>query len=62
MTVCEMLKKIHPHVFTKGGDRNSKENIPEWPLCEELDIEIITGVGGDKIQSSSWLIKNIGEK
>ena len=43
--------------FAKGGDRNA-DNIPEKDICDNLNIKIISGVGGDKVQSSSWLIKN----
>lgn len=45
--------------FAKGGDRNSG-NIPESEVkvCKKFNINIINGVGGDKIQSSSWLLKN----
>jgi len=41
--------------FANGGDR-TKENIPEIPVCKELDVTMLWGVGGGKIQSSSWLI------
>jgi len=44
-------------VFANGGDRG-KDNVPEVPLCKELGIEMIWGIGGGKIQSSSDLIKN----
>ena len=45
--------------FAKGGDRNIN-NIPESErkVCQELKIKVIDGVGGDKVQSSSWLLKN----
>jgi len=58
-TVIEMLEVCKPHKFFKGGDRTGKENIPEWATCERLGIEVITGVGGGKIQSSSELVKRI---
>ncbi|MBE0440206.1 MAG: adenylyltransferase/cytidyltransferase family protein [Gammaproteobacteria bacterium] len=35
-TVCEALRLIQPHVFTKGGDRTDYSNIPEWALCQQL--------------------------
>jgi len=38
-----------------GGDQNN-DTIPERPICQELGIELIDGLGG-KIQSSSWLLK-----
>lgn len=64
-TVAESLRTIakkYPTAelfFAKGGDRHSG-NIPENEIrvCKEFNIKIINGVGGDKIQSSSWLIKN----
>ena len=49
--------------FAKGGDRNSA-NIPEQEkeVCRKFNVTIINGVGGDKIQSSSWLLKNANQK
>lgn len=43
--------------FAKGGDRNA-DNIPsqEKTVCDELNITIVNGVGGGKVQSSSWLL------
>lgn len=59
----EMIAKKYPEelYFAKGGDRNSG-NIPnqETEVCKKYDIKVINGVGGDKVQSSSWLIKNAG--
>lgn len=52
-TVCEALRIIRPHVFTKGGDRTDLSNIPEWDVCKELGIEIITDVGSEKAWSST---------
>ena len=54
-SVCESLKKVNPDIFAKGGDRFVNE-IPESPICRELGIDIIDGLG-EKIQSSSDLIK-----
>lgn len=44
--------------FAKGGDRNF-DNLPECEkeVCKKYNIKVINGVGGDKVQSSSWLIK-----
>jgi len=55
-TVCKSLELIKPDIFAKGGDR-ILDNIPEVPVCEKLGIKMVFGVGGGKIQSSSWLIK-----
>lgn len=56
-TVIDALRSIKPNFFTKGGDRFDASTIPEWPVCQEINCEIITGVGGGKIQSSSELVK-----
>jgi D-beta-D-heptose 7-phosphate kinase/D-beta-D-heptose 1-phosphate adenosyltransferase len=62
-TVVESIKMIFNEfgkeyllAFANGGDQNN-DTIPERPICEELGIELIDGLGG-KIQSSSWLLKN----
>ena len=41
--------------FANGGDQNNN-TIPERAICEELNVSLIDGLG-DKIQSSSWLLK-----
>ena len=41
--------------FANGGDQNN-ESIPEVSVCGEKGIELLEGLG-DKIQSSSWLLK-----
>jgi cytidyltransferase-like protein len=60
-TVVETIKDIHRQygeqyqlAFANGGDQNN-DIIPERPICEELGIDLIDGLGG-KIQSSSWLL------
>tara|TARA_R110001583_G_scaffold15109_2_gene62569 strand:+ start:755 stop:1270 length:516 start_codon:yes stop_codon:yes gene_type:complete len=40
--------------FANGGDRTSK-NVPEMSVCKDLDVTMLWGIGGGKIQSSSWL-------
>jgi hypothetical protein len=47
--------KYHQLAFTKGGDQVN-QSIPEVPVCQELGITLLDGLG-DKIQSSSWLLK-----
>ena len=45
-------------VFANGGDR-TKENIPETAVCNELDVALCFGVGGEnKANSSSWILNN----
>ncbi|MSU54269.1 MAG: cytidyltransferase [Candidatus Staskawiczbacteria bacterium] len=60
--VPESLKAVvqkYPgeYIFAKGGDRNF-DNLPESEkkVCQEFNITIINGVGGQKVQSSSWLL------
>ena len=60
-TVREALRRLRPHVFTKGGDRTDVTNIPEWDVCQELNIGVITGVGFDKQWSSSDFLAEWGE-
>ena len=62
-TVCESIRKIaeqygthYDLAFANGGDQNN-DTIPEIPVCKELGVELIDGLG-DKIQSSSWLLKS----
>jgi len=60
-----VLASLHPGeiFFAKGGDRNS-DNIPEseTKACNEFNIKIINGVGGSKVQSSSWLLAKANGK
>ena len=56
-TVIEAIDQIKPSYFTKGGDRTNNSNIPEWEICHQKGCQIITGVGGDKIRSSSELVE-----
>ena len=58
-TVCKTLKSIKPDIFAKGGDR-TLGNIPEREICRKLGIEMVFGVGGGKVQSSSWLLDKYG--
>jgi len=56
-TVRKTLSILNPRptFFCNGGDQNNN-SIPEAKICNELGIELCDGFG-DKIQSSSWLIK-----
>jgi cytidyltransferase-like protein len=56
-TVCKTLETINPRptYFCNGGDQNNN-SIPEAKICDELGIILCDGFG-EKIQSSSWLIK-----
>ncbi len=54
-TVCETLRELKPDIFANGGDRKPV-NTPEGEVCAELGISMAWNVGGEKIQSSSWLV------
>ncbi len=58
-SVCEALETIRPNIFANGGDRESIKDIPEAQLCENLGIKMKFGIGGGKVQSSSWLTGRI---
>ena len=61
-TVCKTIEKIaldfgdaYDLSFANGGDQNNN-TIPERPICDQMGIILVDGLG-DKIQSSSWLLK-----
>ena len=61
-SVVESISKIYDIysddyeiIFGNGGDQFN-DNIPEQSICKKLNIKLIDGLG-EKIQSSSWLIK-----
>ena len=53
-TVCKTIEMLRPQIFAKGGD-STPENVPEQKICDIIGCNIIYDVGGNKIQSSSWL-------
>jgi cytidyltransferase-like protein len=56
-TVIGAIELLKPKFFTKGGDRLDATTIPEWQICQEVKCQIVTGVGGEKVQSSSTLVE-----
>ena len=58
-TVCEAIYRHKPTYFANGGDRG-RSNTPEQSVCEDLGVELLWGVGGDKkLASSSDLVENV---
>ena len=62
-TVCDTIRHISEKfgkefdlAFANGGDQ-SNETIPEVPVCKDLGITLVDGLG-EKIQSSSWLLES----
>jgi D-beta-D-heptose 7-phosphate kinase/D-beta-D-heptose 1-phosphate adenosyltransferase len=61
-TVRKSIEKIvndhnddYDFIFANGGDQDN-QSIPEAEICNELGVKLLDGLG-DKIQSSSWLLK-----
>ena len=53
--LADKFSSAYELYFANGGDQNN-ESIPEAPVCREKGIGLLEGLG-DKIQSSSWLLK-----
>ncbi|MDC6466068.1 adenylyltransferase/cytidyltransferase family protein [Flavobacteriaceae bacterium] len=53
--IYSIYSKDYDLFFANGGDQNNK-SIPELNICKQLGVDLVDGLG-DKIQSSSWLIK-----
>ncbi len=61
--VCKTIEKIaldfgatYELSFANGGDQNNN-TIPERPICDQMGINLVDSLG-DKIKSSSWLLKS----
>ena len=53
--VCKLYSNENFNIyFANGGDRG-KGNVPELDVCKDLNVVMLWGIGGGKIQSSSWL-------
>lgn len=61
-TAINAIETYRPNYFANGGDRG-KTNTPEQAICDKLGVEMLWQIGGgDKPQSSSWLVKNAIEQ
>lgn len=59
-SVAGLIRLLRPDIFAKGGDRTEENMDPEEKAaCAEVGCQIVYGVGGDKVQSSSWLVSNL---
>jgi len=61
MSVSRELTMLRPDIFANGGDRTG-ENILESDTCKRLSIETVFAVGGEKVQSSSELVRKVNGK
>lgn len=55
--IWTMFNRTFNIVFANGGDQTN-ESIPESETCDFLNIKMIDGLG-KKVQSSSWLLKQL---
>lgn len=55
--VCRTLFMLKPDIFASGCDENHPDAVKEKVVCDELGIKVVYNVGGDKIQSSSNILK-----
>ena len=56
-SVCKTLEMIRPDIFANGGDRKNETDLLEAHTCRSIGCEMVFGVGGGKIQSSSILVE-----
>ncbi len=60
-SISQSLTQVKPDIFANGGDRHQEE-IPEAKVCQAYNIKMVDNVGGQKIRSSSSLIKEASQK
>ena len=67
-TVIETLRSLFEDlsnkisIFANGGDRKSREDVPEFTICQQYGVGLLFGLGGEKTQASSNLVNNVWEK
>ena len=57
--IYKSYHNLYDFIFANGGDQTI-ESIPETDVCNRLKIKMIDGLG-NKIQSSSWILKSKNE-
>ena len=58
--VIKSLAKVKPNIFANGGDRHNIVNVPEYDICQKLNIKLVDGLG-KKIRASSVMIAAAAE-
>ena len=62
ITVCKTLELIRPKFFIKTADRKLLDgSLPEFSCCTKMGIKMIDGKG-QKVQSSSKLVKDYSKQ
>ena len=56
-TIEYICKDNHTYFFANGGDRTEPNRIPESETCKKNNVQMLFNIGGEKIQSSSDLLK-----
>lgn len=59
VALIKMVCRLSPGAkiaFGNGGDRTST-NVPEVVICQELGVDLVWGVGGPRVESSSGVIE-----
>lgn len=66
-TACAGIKLVREQypdvdlIFANGGDRDF-DNVPEVAVCNQYNVYMEFGIGGNfKANSSSWILKNWGK-
>ena len=59
--IREAIRILNSHAISDSQSKSwaidrGKGNVPELDICKDLNVVMLWGVGGGKIQSSSWLI------
>lgn len=60
-SVCQAIELVRPDAFGNGGDR-IYSNTPEKKLCERLGVQLVWGLGGGKVESSSELVEKVQDE
>jgi cytidyltransferase-like protein len=60
-SVKETLKLVKPDVLASGCDESHPDAVKEAEICQNLGIKSVWNVGGEKIKSSSVILKNYEE-
>lgn len=61
-TIVNTLFLLRPDIFANGGDVGSEADCREAPVCRNLNIQMVFGVGGtEKVASSSDLIRRVSQ-
>ena len=58
-SVAQTLCMLNPDIFASGCEADHPDSTEEKIVCDALGIEMVFNVGGDKLMSSSDLLKKV---